>query len=43
MDAASNAALDNEFGTHREEDVVAQILERGAIMGGAVSATIRSI
>jgi hypothetical protein len=29
LDAASNAALDNEFGTHKDVDVVTQILERG--------------
>ncbi|KAJ9625821.1 hypothetical protein H2203_004584 [Taxawa tesnikishii (nom. ined.)] len=32
MDGASNAQLDSEFGTHREEDVVAQILEKGDIV-----------
>ena len=31
MDTASNAALENEFGTHKEEDVVAQILEKGDV------------
>ncbi|KAK5007134.1 shwachman-Bodian-diamond syndrome protein [Cryomyces antarcticus] len=29
MDAASNGALEDEFGTHREEDVVQQIIEKG--------------
>ncbi|TKA64576.1 hypothetical protein B0A49_09445 [Cryomyces minteri] len=29
MDAASNGALEDEFGTHREEDVVQQIVEKG--------------
>ncbi|KAF2090988.1 putative RNA binding protein [Saccharata proteae CBS 121410] len=31
LDGASNSALDNEFGTHKEEDVVQQILERGDV------------
>ncbi|KAI9835455.1 MAG: hypothetical protein M1819_002373 [Sarea resinae] len=31
MDSASNSALDNEFGTHKEEDVVIQILEKGTV------------
>ncbi|KAL0264340.1 hypothetical protein SLS55_000288 [Diplodia seriata] len=29
LDTASNAMLENEFGTHKEEDVVKQILEKG--------------
>lgn len=29
LDKASNAELDNEFGTHKEDDVVKQILEKG--------------
>ncbi|KAI9822223.1 MAG: hypothetical protein M1832_003046 [Thelocarpon impressellum] len=29
LDTASHATLDNEFGTHVEEDVVAKILEHG--------------
>ncbi|KAK4974073.1 hypothetical protein LTR66_011100 [Elasticomyces elasticus] len=32
MDSASNSALDNEFGTHRDDDVVVQILEKGTII-----------
>ncbi|GAB7355165.1 hypothetical protein MBLNU459_g5733t1 [Dothideomycetes sp. NU459] len=32
MDTASNGALDNEFGTHKEEEVVAKILEQGNII-----------
>lgn len=29
LDAASNSQLENEFGTHKEEDVVKAILEKG--------------
>ncbi|THZ24737.1 hypothetical protein D6C89_04770 [Aureobasidium pullulans] len=32
LDGASNSQLDNEFGTHKEEDVVQQILEKGDIL-----------
>lgn len=28
-DGASNATLDNEFGTHKEEEVIKMILEKG--------------
>ncbi|EOD43654.1 Shwachman-bodian-diamond syndrome protein [Neofusicoccum parvum] len=31
LDTASNSALDNEFGTHKDEDVVKQILEKGDV------------
>ncbi|KAL1988322.1 hypothetical protein VTN96DRAFT_10005 [Rasamsonia emersonii] len=31
LDNASKAMLDNEFGTHREEDCIQQILERGEV------------
>ncbi|KAF2268310.1 putative RNA binding protein [Lojkania enalia] len=31
LDGASNGALDSEFGTHKEEDVVKKILELGEI------------
>ena len=31
LDGASKAMLENEFGTHKEEDVVEQILEKGEI------------
>ena len=31
LDGASNQQLDSEFGTHKEEDVVAQILEKGNV------------
>ncbi|KAK8187469.1 ribosome maturation protein [Phyllosticta capitalensis] len=30
LDGASKAALENEFGTSKEEDVVTQILEKGS-------------
>ncbi|KAJ4357206.1 uncharacterized protein N0V89_001781 [Didymosphaeria variabile] len=29
LDSASNLQLENEFGTHKEEDVVKQIIEKG--------------
>jgi ribosome maturation protein Sdo1 len=32
LDGASNASLDNEFGTHKDDDVVAQILEKGEVI-----------
>jgi hypothetical protein len=32
LDTASNSQLENEFGTHKEEDVVQQILEKGDIL-----------
>jgi Shwachman-Bodian-Diamond syndrome (SBDS) protein len=31
LDGASNSSLENEFGTHNEEDVVKQILEKGSM------------
>ncbi|KAF2839270.1 DUF1960-domain-containing protein [Patellaria atrata CBS 101060] len=31
LDGASHSQLENEFGTHKEEDVVTQILEKGAL------------
>ena len=31
LDGASNAQLDSEFGTHKEEDVVKAILEKGDV------------
>ncbi|KAF2751541.1 shwachman-Bodian-diamond syndrome protein [Sporormia fimetaria CBS 119925] len=31
LDAASNQELDAEFGTHKEEEVVKQILEKGTV------------
>ncbi|EON67177.1 hypothetical protein W97_06430 [Coniosporium apollinis CBS 100218] len=34
LDGASNAHLENEFGTHKEEEVVKQILEQGTVIEG---------
>ena len=31
LDAASKSTLENEFGTHNEDDAVKQILEHGEI------------
>ncbi|CAF9920220.1 MAG: hypothetical protein GOMPHAMPRED_002014 [Gomphillus americanus] len=31
LDTASNATLENEFGTHKDEDVVMEILQKGTI------------
>lgn len=31
LDTASHGTLDDEFGTHKEEDVVMQILEKGDV------------
>ncbi|KAI9817227.1 MAG: hypothetical protein M1827_001340 [Pycnora praestabilis] len=31
LDSASNSTLENEFGTHKEDDVVIQILEKGDV------------
>lgn len=31
LDTASHGTLDTEFGTHKEEDVVIQILEKGKV------------
>lgn len=32
FDGASDAQLDSEFGTHREEPVITQILEKGTVI-----------
>ena len=32
LDTASNGQLEDEFGSHKDEDVVAQILEKGTIL-----------
>ena len=37
LDTASHGSLDDEFGTHKEEDVVMQILEKGDVQESAVS------
>jgi hypothetical protein len=31
LDTASNGALESEFGTHKEDDVVKAILEKGTV------------
>jgi len=31
MDSASKATLENEFGTHNDEEVIKQILEKGTL------------
>lgn len=36
LDGASNAVLDNEFGTHAEEEVIKQILEKGSMQESEV-------
>lgn len=36
-DGASNGQLDDEFGTHKEEEVVTQILEKGNLQNHEVS------
>ena len=37
LDTASHGTLDDEFGTHKEEDVIEQILEKGTVMEQEVS------
>lgn len=39
-DAASKASLENEFGTHVDEDVIKQILEKGDTQNVEVSFTL---
>ena len=39
MDTASKATLDDEFGTHKDDDVILQIMERGTIVESEVSRT----
>jgi ribosome maturation protein Sdo1 len=36
MDGASKATLENEFGTHNDEAVIKQIIEKGTIQEGQV-------
>ena len=36
MDTASKGTLEDEFGTHKEEDVVTQILEKGSVVESEV-------
>lgn len=37
LDGASNSALENEFGTSNEDEVIKQILTKGSIQSGEVS------
>lgn len=39
-DTASHAMLDNEFGTHKDEDVIIKILEKGTIQETTVSSLL---
>jgi hypothetical protein len=36
LDTASNASLENEFGTHKEDDVVKAIIEKGTVQDAEV-------
>ena len=37
LDTASHATLDNEFGTHVDEEVIKQIIEKGTLQEADVS------
>jgi len=37
LDTASHSTLENEFGTHKDDDVVTQILEKGSVLESEVS------
>lgn len=37
FDSASKSALENEFGTHNEDEVIKQILEKGTLQESEVS------
>lgn len=37
LDSASHASLENEFGTHNEDEVVTKILEKGSVQETDVS------
>lgn len=37
LDAASKGQLESEFGTHRDEEVIIQIIEKGSIIESEVS------
>lgn len=43
LDTASKGSLEGEFGTHKEEDVVAQILEKGSIIESEVRDSLASV
>ncbi|EHK96905.1 putative SDO1-like protein C21C3.19 [Glarea lozoyensis 74030] len=36
LDGASHSTLDNEFGTHVDEEVIKQIIEKGTIQEGEI-------
>lgn len=42
-DTASKSTLDNEFGTHNDEDVIKQILEKGTVQESEVSCSFPTI
>ena len=37
MDGASNATLENEFGTHNEDECIKQILNKGQVQKSEVT------
>jgi ribosome maturation protein Sdo1 len=39
LNRASKAQLENEFGTHNEDDVVKKVLEKGDVQEGSVSSS----
>ena len=40
MDGASQSTLENEFGTHNDDEVITKILEKGSLQSSEVSAWI---
>ena len=42
FDGASHATLDNEFGTHDDEAVIKQIIEKGTLQEHEVRITLTS-
>jgi Shwachman-Bodian-Diamond syndrome (SBDS) protein len=42
MDGASKATLENEFGTHNDEEVITQILEKGTLQESEVCSLLTS-
>ena len=43
MDGASNATLENEFGTSNEEEAIKQILEKGTLQESEVRSPFPSV
>jgi ribosome maturation protein Sdo1 len=41
MDGASKATLENEFGTHNEDDILIKILEKGEMQASDVRIILR--